>query len=366
MRLMFCALMCVSCSGAMGQVDDLGAALDGSSDGTTSEDGAPSEDMAMPLVVLDKTPGNYQGGCDGSGGVAIDATHFLDVNDEDQQVRIYQRGANATAVATVDVTTGIGLIAGDESDFEDAARVGDRVYVISSHGRDKNGKLAPPRYRFHALDLNGTAVTVAGYSSTLLTDLLDAARWTTPNSSVIALLDGATQPAVTTDANLAPEANGTNIEGLAAFPSAAQPGRLVVGFRNPQSGTNAILVTLLNADAMLTGARAQLGEAFLLDLGGLGVRGLAWSATHQALLILAGGKAGGPFRIYTWTGTGQPVSVATLTPPANHAPEAIIPYPNTLDVQILFDQGDLLINGITCKKAPAAQRYFTDQIVRID
>jgi hypothetical protein len=334
---------------------------------------ALAPDQSMPLGTLDPTPGIYQGSCDGSGGVALDADHFLDVNDEDQQVRVYKRGATATAVHTVDVSVGIGLKVGDEADFEDVARIGNRLYVVSSHGRDKNGDLEPARHRFFALDVGGTlpslSVTVAGYGSSLVADLLDASRWTTPSSVVIALLQSAAQPATASDPALAPEVDGLNIEGLAAWPSASQPNRLVLGLRNPRSGADAILVTLLNADAMLGGARAQLGEAVTLDLGGLGVRSMTWSPAHQALLILAGERAtGSTFKIYKWSGASgaKPTAMATLTPPADHSAEALITYPNTLDVQVLFDQGDLMIDGNTCKKAMVAKKYFTDQIVHID
>jgi hypothetical protein len=313
----------------------------------------PTPDMVTPPVMLDPTPGKYTGTCDGSGGVALDAQHFLDLNDEEQQVRIYTRGMNAGATQSVDISTGIGLVASDEADFEDAARVGNRIYAIGSHGRDKDGKLAPARRRFFALDVNG--MSVVGYSSTLLADMIDAARWTKPDNAIITLLQNASKLGTNTDPDLAPEVNGVNIEGLGQLP----PNRLVIGFRNPLSAGKTILLTLTNADAMFTGARAQIGEAFVLDLGGAGVRSMVWSDTHHALLILAG------LRIYKWDGVGQPVMAATLTAPTNTAPEALISYPNTLDVQVLFDQGDLIIGADTCKKAAAGQRYFFDQIVHV-
>ena len=101
------------------------------------------------------TPSNYRLTCDGSMAVMIDATHFLDGNDEQQAMRVYTRGAAGTPLSTFDVSTGIGLATGDEADFEDAARIGDRVYVISSHSRNKNGKLERTRYRFFAMDIAG-------------------------------------------------------------------------------------------------------------------------------------------------------------------------------------------------------------------
>jgi hypothetical protein len=317
---------------------------------------------------LPTTPGTYQGTCDGSGAVALDGEYFLDVSDEDQQVRVYRRGDTAGAIQSLDANGALGLGPADEADLEDVAMIGQRVYVIGSHGRDKGGKLAPTRQRFFGIDVAGAAptftLTPAGSSSTLLVDLLDKANWTTPDEALIALLASTTRFDKATDPNLAPEVGGTNIEGLAALP----PGRLVIGFRNPQSGGSAVLVTLLNPDAVLTGAKAQFGEAIKLDLGGLGVRAMAWSPAHQAVLIIAGSKAGsGAFRLYRWSGdsTQAAVAVQDLTPPPNRNPEAIVAWPNTQDVQILYDQGDLPIGAATCKTAAVADQSFSDEIIHV-
>src|SRR5687768_12421411 len=54
--------------------------------GSTSS-GQPGTTPAGPTLV--QTPGTYGASCDGSGGVSIDATHFLAFNDENQILRIY-------------------------------------------------------------------------------------------------------------------------------------------------------------------------------------------------------------------------------------------------------------------------------------
>jgi hypothetical protein len=260
----------------------------------------------------------------------------------------------------------------DEADLEDAARIGNRVYGITSHGRDKNGNLERERYRFFGLDLAGTVpsltITGAGYSSTLLDKLLVSANWLTPNSSVISLLSSSSQLNQSTVPALAPKLDGTNIEGLAWLPTAQRPKQLVLGFRNPQASAGAIVVSLLNADAVLTGATPSFGEATLLDLQGLGIRAMTWSPVHGALLILAGGKdEGGAFRLYKWSGvSGQaPVAVQDVLAPASSAPEAIVIYPDTRDVQVLFDQGEHLISGTICKDASSASRFFSDVIIHV-
>lgn len=326
-------------------------------------------------VALDPTPGFYKQTCDGSFGVALGNNYFVDGNDEDQGLRVYLRGANAGAVKTVDLSTSLGLASADEADLEDAARVGDRIYVVSSHGRNKSGQLERMRHRFFAVDIAGTAPAVAfttvGYTSTLLDELLKSANWVSPDLTVIATLAAAANLGKATDANLAPKVNGINVEGLAWLPTVARPKQLVLGFRNPLQGTDAILVSLLNADAVVTGAKPQFGEATRLDLGGLRVRGMAWSPLHAAMLILAGPKdagAPGPFRLYRWSGVpgASPMLVTQILDwPADSGPEAIVVHPNTRDMQILFDQGEHLLGGATCKDSATSSRFFSDVIIHV-
>jgi len=61
-----------------------------------------------------------------------------------------------------------------------------------------------------------------------------------------------------------------------------------------------------------------------------------------------------------------PVAVRDITGvPSSSAPEAIVTYPNTRDVQILFDQGDHDVSGDPCKDASDSAKYFADTIVRV-
>jgi hypothetical protein len=200
--------------------------------------------------------------------------------------------------------------------------------------------------------------------------MLVAANWATPDAGVIATLTAASKLGTTTDASLAPLAGGTNIEGLAWAPTAARPSQLLIGFRNPPQAGKAIVVSLLNAAAVVTGATAQFGEAALLDLGGLGIRAMAWSPVHSAVLLIAGphDDSSGPFRLFKWSGApaDAPAAVQDLTGvPSTSAPEAIVTYPNTRDVQILFDQGDHDVNGKLCKDTAVADQSFGDTIVHV-
>lgn len=320
-------------------------------------------------VSLDPTPGTYRQTCDGSGAIALDLQHFLDLNDENQGARVYRRGADATPAHELDLSAALGLATDDEGDLEDVARIGGRLYVISSHGRNTSGQLRPARYRFGAVELSGTAPQIglapAGSTTMLLQAMLSAASWDAPDPAVIAALDAASRLGDPSDPDLAPEDQGTNIEGLAA-----RGDELLIGFRNPRPAGRAIVVRLANPAAVVAGGAPRLAGAATLDLGGLGVRGMAWSESHAAVLVLAGPHDGaaGPFRIYRWSGVSgeAPALAATITAPPSSAPEAIVPYPGTKDVQIVFDQGDALVGGTICKDAAAAERRFTDAIMRVD
>ncbi len=335
---------------------------------------APESD-ATALVPLEPTQGRYRAVCDGSSGVALDFTHFLAFSDNDQQARVYQRGATAVAQQTIDVSPLLGMTTNDEADLEDAVRIDNRIYVLGSHGRKNDGTIDSNRYRFAAFDVQGTAPAIslfsAGRSSRLLQDMLDAANWSAPDAAVISALVDATQLAQPKVASLAPKLAGLNIEGLARAPTTATPDRLVLGLRNPQLAGRAIVVTLMNPSSIVGGAVARFGEAIQLDLGGLGIRGMSWSETLQTVLVLAGPHDGsdGPYRLYRWAGiaASTPVLVTTLTAPvAGGHPEAILTYATSNDIEVLFDSDDIAIGGTTCDNAPTTSREFADLIVHLE
>ncbi|WP_224373037.1 DUF3616 domain-containing protein [Hyalangium versicolor] len=314
--------------------------------------------------------GTYKSTCDGSGGVVIDDTHFLNFDDESQAARIYTQGSTASSVQSKDLSSALGLSSSDEADFEDAARVGNRIYVTTSHARNKDGELQTSRYKFFAIDVSGTvpsaSLQVAGTYSNLLKDMLDASNWLSTDSSVISLLNERSRLSESTVAELAPKEKGTNIEGMAALPS----GSLVLGFRNPQIGSSALMVTLTNPDAVVGGSKAKFGQAIAVNLGGYGIRGMAWSPAHNAVLLLSGPRdeSNGPFALWKWSGeaSSAPVKVLDLTAPSASAPETVIPHAGTKDVQILFDMGEHLIGGEICKDVSTSSQYFNDVTVHVD
>jgi hypothetical protein len=172
---------------------------------------------------------------DASAAVALDAGTFLAADDETNSLRVYAIDGDGTPLALHDLSGFLGVEPKHpEADIEGAARVGTRVYWITSHGRNKNGKPRPNRYRFFATEVRGSGEGVT------LTEVGQAHRGIVPAMlAEPALADLQLQRVAGADAEqargakrrrLAPKDEGLNIEGL----SAAADGRsLYIGLRNP-------------------------------------------------------------------------------------------------------------------------------------
>jgi hypothetical protein len=297
--------------------------------------------MSPPVV--------FYGMCDASAAVPVSTNFFVVANDEDNYLRLYRSDTGGMPVRMFDVgpflrVEGTSL----ESDIEGAARIGDRIYWITSHGRNKSGKLRLNRSRLFATDLEetpeGIELKPAGrFYTRLLMDLIADSRMKPYR------LDAASR--------LAPKAPGAlNIEGLSATPE----GHLLIGFRNPIPEGKALIVPLLNPDAVISGKAAQFGDPILLDLGGLGIRSMElWNGKYY---IIAGPYAGGVrSRLYVWSGKeDKPEEIKQLNFAA-YNPEAIMFYPRDFEpnIQVLSDDGTMTMNGIPCKDLPnPLQRQF--------
>ncbi|MBT9291400.1 DUF3616 domain-containing protein [Prosthecodimorpha staleyi] len=285
----------------------------------------------------------FNGMCDASAAVPIDAGHFVVASDEDNTLRIYALAGGAPS-GTVPLA-GFLRTGTRESDLEGAARIGDRIYWIASHGRNSSGKLRAERQRLFATDIvPGGAVTSlapAGTPSTGLLPALLAAPALAPYGLAAA-------------AERAPEAaGGLNIEGLAATPD----GRLLVGFRNPLVDGKALVVTLDNPADIVAGAAPAIGAVSLVALGGRGIRSL--ERIGDGYLIVAGPTAdAGSFALYRWSGgAADPIAVPGIDF-GTLRPEALFAVAGSSELQILSDDGGVKIGGAECKSLPAAQQHF--------
>jgi Protein of unknown function (DUF3616) len=202
-----------------------------------------------------------------------------------------------------------------ECDLEGAAKIGDLIFWIESHGRNKDAKEKKERQVLFATKLSGAGkdanLEIAGKVYTrLLDDLV--------NDPTLAPFD------LGKAATLAPKDEGAlNIESLAA-----DGDKLWIGFRNPKSkAKEALLVPLLNPTEIIRGgARAKLGDPVTLKLGGLGVRDMvAW---RDGFLIIAGDfvdrfePGAKPSRVFSWKPGTDPQDIGVDFGDLN--PEAIV------------------------------------------
>ena len=298
--------------------------------------------LAAPASAQQIT--TFNGPCDASAAVALDANHFIVGNDEHNTLHVYRQDQPAS-VATLNLANFLATPADEESDIEGAAAIGSRIYWITSHGRNSKGKARPGRQRFFATEVvpgqPPTVKPVGRASPDLLRDML-AAETLKPYR-----LDAA--------ARRPPEADGgLNIEGLAA----TADGKLLIGLRNPLPQQRALLIPLDNPAEVIAGNRARFGEPILLDLGQRGIRSI--ERVGSSYLIVAGPPAdSGSFALYRWSGqaadAATPVADIDLK---DLRPEAVFAFQESGRVQLLSDDGGVKIGGVECKMLPTALQTF--------
>ncbi len=304
---------------------------------------------ALPLVAassaLARDEFRYSGLCDASAAVALGPDHFVVADDERNTLVTYRRG-QPEPVALLPLAAFLGTAADKESDLEGAAAIGSRIYWISSHGRNKNGKPRPERQRFFATEVDASTVPPSlrpiGLAYTgLLQDLLSA--------------DALKRFKLKDAAQRAPEAaGGFNIEGLAAMAD----GRLLIGLRSPLVAGRALLVPLDNPEAVANGEAARIGAPILLDLGGRGIRSM--ERVGPALFIVAGAPDDrGNFALYRWSGKAEEApALVNGMDFGSLRPEALFELPASSQLQMLSDDGGVETGGVACKDRPVDGRSF--------
>ena len=112
-----------------------------------------------------------------------------------------------------------------------------------------------------------------------------------------------------TAAALPPDSKGgLSIEALAARPD----GSLWIGFRGPLAKGKALLIPLLNPNAVLEGHAPQFGPPTRLDLGGRGLRDMAWTGSEWILVAGATGGDQKGTKLFRWNGEGSLPSALDL------------------------------------------------------
>lgn len=291
----------------------------------------------------------FRGMCDASAVVPLNDDLFVVANDEDNILRVYSRTRGGAPVQTVDLTSFLRVDRkSPEADLEAAAPLGDRIYWISSHARNKNGKDRPSRRRFFATTRsvsNGVAVIepIGVPCVRLLSDLISD-----PRLQPFDLAAAAKRAPKTHDA--------LNIEALCDTPD----GRLLIGFRNPIPNGRALIVPLLNPAEVVAGQAPRLGDPRLLDLGGLGLRGLA-RVGQQYYLIAGSFEGGGESQLYEWKGGDDAPRRLPRTELDGLNPEALeaIPGAGPTRLLVVSDDGTQKFGDEDCKSvADPNLRYF--------
>lgn len=284
-----------------------------------------------------------------SGGVALNADEFIVADDEDNQLRIYNRNQPDKPVQAIVLSKVFKGVIEDgedlEIDIESAAELGGTYFWLGSHSTSRKGKNRPARQRLLAISIDEKKhVSAVGK---IYTDLLDDLE--NDERFEVYQFDKARE--------IQPKAiGGLSIEGLAATPERT----LLIGFRNPLAGgtvkdevlvnAKALLVELHNPFEVIQGEAAEFGDPLELDLGGFGIREITgWHGDDY--LIIAGPyhaneaseeRAAELFRMYQWTKSTGKLSEIQDSALAGFNVEAAIFYPgNNSEVQLLSDDGKL-------------------------
>ncbi len=274
----------------------------------------------------------FTGACDASGAVRVSGSLVAVADDEDNLLRVYDTAAPGKATAVVDT----GSVMPDERrkppemDLEAAARIGDRIYWLASHGRKKSGKRAPSRLRIFATDV------VAGENLAFVG---------TPYSHLVDDLAAVPGLDLGEAAAMSPrDEGGLNIEGLGETAT----GQLLLGFRSPVPEGRALILPIENPAAMIErGERAVFGAPIRLDLGGRGVRAMERDGARQ---YIVGGGTGARMlaaELYVWDGGGAARPMAGVRF-GDLNPEALALIGRRL--LVVSDDGERPMGRRVCKK----------------
>jgi len=308
---------------------------------------------------------------DASAAAPIDANLFIVGDDEGSKLRIYDSGnPDSAPLADPNIWQFLNIDpAQPETDIEGATWFNGRIFWITSHGRNKDGKYWFSRYQFFAttvtIDGNDIGLTVDGNYTNLVDDLIAYdLDYNLGLADAIGVAAGHIDPNEIPE--LAPKRRGLNIEALC---TSVDGNSMYIGFRNPRpkpDDTKLALIIQLNnpQQVVLSGASPDFEPPLLLDLDGFGIRSMEYSFTLGQYLLVAGSHKSGlekPLQIlYAYdmlTGILTPLDeFETITP------EALFQFPDSNDVQLLSDDGTLLVDTaggpVQNKFLPWQQRTF--------
>ena len=211
-------------------------------------------------------------------------------------------GDNAVTEALVPADDAVATTLGGLADLEGlSADARGNIYAVTSHSRTGKGEEKRSREKLVRFRVESNRITAAQAVTSLKAALTTAHAVLAEAAAVVEVK----------------AQQGLNIEALEMAPDGR---RLYIGFRGPLCQGRAILAALDNPDAVFAGSEtpAIAPGLITLDLGGQGLRAMAWVATLGGYLMVSGpvAKEGEPFRLWFWPGvaqaTARPVEVDGL------------------------------------------------------
>ena len=308
----------------------------------------------------------HTGICDASGVVAIGDDYFAVADDELNRLLIYNLHTSGPEESSLELSNFLRLYKKNDStkkkspnvtkeaDLEGAARVGDMIYWVSSHGRNRKGKRVTARMQFFAtkIDSDGSKPVLLPFGSPytrLLKDIIAA-----PQHQRFQL-DAA--------AKLPPKAQGgLNIEAMADMPN----GHLLIGFRSPTISGKSLIIELENPGGVIDGESASFGRPRLIELDG-GIRAMASEGGRYMIIGNERDAEAGQASLFLWDGDSTEIEKIESLTFADFNPEAIAAFPDKKGGQILLlsDDGMKKVDGSTCKTlSDPRQRHFRSFLYR--
>ncbi|MDP2832689.1 MAG: DUF3616 domain-containing protein [Pseudomonadota bacterium] len=164
-----------------------------------------------------------------------------------------------------------------------------QFYALTSHSRDGEGEEKPSRDKLVRFRIEADRV-VAPVLAKGLKPALMAAHPVLAEAA--AILDVKAE-------------GGLNIEALEITPDQQ---RLLVGFRSPQLDRHALIASIENPTAIFAAGEPPRISATLitLDLGGHGIRGMAYFAALGGYLLISGPAAREQAQFQLWFWAGKP------------------------------------------------------------
>jgi hypothetical protein len=267
----------------------------------------------------------FEGICSATAGVMLRGFSIAVADADDNDLQIYaltggRSGGTIDLHALSEVNEGTLL---GFSSFQGAARVGDRIYFIGSHARQKAGHNRPNFRRL--VSVESQIVNGREQLSPVDNGYLRLAHDIGEDSELKKVsLERSIKLMYPKLDRLAPQLQGFNIQGLA--PSRDGKG-LFIGLRNPVRRNRGIVLELRNpSQLMKRESEASFGPPILLGLGGRGIVSIDFSPAVRSYFILAADATKDTnFAVYRWSGQtndSSPVLVHELSTPIN--PHALI------------------------------------------